>query len=202
MLEICALAAAGMVMSGDLEAAAGSPSLFLDSAEAARLREDIRTLPWKRDLYAGEELVSPLWRRIATPGRDARRWLEREIVIPARGGHFHHFFCECGSVLTWPEDLQPSPDGYACTGCGKVHRGERYDAAVRRELHMALSRAALNLGIAWQVERDLRFAKKSGGDPPGILPRLSGTAYGHSRGRDDLSVAVREYVGHPPGGRL
>jgi hypothetical protein len=161
MLEICALAAAGMVMSGDLEAAAGRPSLFLDSAEAARLREDIRTLPWKRDLYAGEELVSPLWRRIATPGRDARRWLEREIVIPARGGHFHHFFCECGSVLTWPEDLQPSPDGYACTGCGKVHRGERYDAAVRRELHMALSRAALNLGIAWQVERDLRFAKKA-----------------------------------------
>lgn len=162
MLDFWAFLVAGVAMTGDPQMAAGGrPSVFLDSAEAARLRKEIRTLPWKRDLYEGAEATSPVWRRVAKPGPDARRWLEKDIVIPARGGHFHHFFCECGNVLTWPKDLQPSPEGYACTACSRVYKGERYDAAVRREMHMALVQGALNLGLAWQVEQDERFARKA-----------------------------------------
>ncbi len=161
MVDILVLLAAGAAMTAGPQAPDGRPSVFLDRAEVLQLRQDIRSLPWKRELYEGAEAASPIWGRLRRPGPDARRWLDKDIVIPARGGHFHHFFCECGSILTWPEDLQPSPQGYACTACGKVYTGERYDAAVRREMHMALAVGALHCGLVWQVEQDERFARKA-----------------------------------------
>ncbi len=64
--------------------------------------------------------------------------------------------------LRWPDGLSPQPEaGYSCTSCGKVYKGEKYDAAVRREMHMCLAYAVLHLGIAYQVEGDRRYAAKA-----------------------------------------
>ncbi len=42
-----------------------------------------------------------------------------------------------------------------------MYKGEKYDAAVRREMHMCLAYAVLHLGIAYQVEGDRRYAAKA-----------------------------------------
>ena len=138
------------------------PSLFLDAKELARLQSEIRRLDWKRAAYEGEDADSD--HAFAGTGvrSGADLWMKRKIEIPARSGHYHHFFCECGSRLTFPTDGREHPEGYPCSACGKVYAGEKYDGAVRWQIHNQLAVAALNMGIVSAVEGKREYARKAG----------------------------------------
>lgn len=136
------------------------PSVFLGPEEISRLRLLLKAPGWRSALYRSEDSVPRAW-----PGGDgvlanARYWLAREVEVPERGGHYHHFFCEDGSRLEWPEDRKPHPEGYPCPSCGKVYSGERYDGAVRWGQHNELAVAALDLGLAYHFEEAPEFAAK------------------------------------------
>lgn len=150
-------AAAG---SGVVGMSIGRPSVFLNPEEVARLRTEIATVDWKRDIYAKDE--GP--QRMMGGGGikpNADRWLNREIEIPARSGHYHNFYCVDGNELECPKDLRAHPEGYRCPVCGKVYTGEKYDAAVRWRLHNELAVAAFDLGLVYAVDGDKRYAAKA-----------------------------------------
>ncbi len=150
--------------AGSCQAAAtdAAPSLFLDAKELARLKSEIRRLDWKRAIYEGDEESGA--RAFAGTGvrSGADMWMKRKVEIPARSGHYHNFFCECGSRLTFPPDGREHPEGYPCSACGKVYAGEKYDGAVRWQIHNQLAVAALNMGIVSVVEGKREYARKAG----------------------------------------
>ncbi len=161
-LRLVALIMLVCCVAGQSRGESGRPCVIGSAEDFRLLREDLRSCQWKREIYHGKHDLSPRFRTTREIKPDADRWLDRDIEIPARGGHYHHFFCECGNVLAWPDGLRPQPQtGYPCTACGKVYKGEKYDAAVRREMHMCLAYAVLHLGIAYQVEGDQRYAAKA-----------------------------------------
>lgn len=136
------------------------PSVLLNAEEIARLRDELETVAWKKALYEQEVVGSVLNLGVGVKS-DADRWLEREIEIPARSGHFHNFFCDDGNQLTLPKDGKPTPEGYACPVCRKVYKGERYDGGVRWRMHNELSRGAFNLALGYSIEGDERYAAKA-----------------------------------------
>lgn len=158
---VAALVIAGG-QGGSVAAVEERPRVFLDAAEVQELRRDIAGNPWKHRIYDGPMLNGPVGKTASAIKPQADDLLDRDITIPARGGHYHHFFCECGTQLEYPEDMEPKPEtGYTCPACGKNHKGEKLDAAVRREQHMALAHGVLFLGLAYQVEQDEKYAAKA-----------------------------------------
>lgn len=149
-----------LMLASNAGASDSRPRVLLNSEEIVRLREEIKTLPWKKAIYERGVGSDFLFRDIGAKA-NADQWADREIEIPARSGHSHHFFCEDGNRLKYPADDKPSPEGYACPVCGKVYKGERFDGAVRWRVHNFLSRAALDLGLAYSVEGDSRYARKA-----------------------------------------
>lgn len=136
------------------------PSVFLSGQELSRLRKEVKTIPWKRDLYEKD-----FGRQIFLGGSGIKStadyWLNREIEIPERSGHFHNFFCEDGNMLELPADLKPKAEGYKCPVCGRVYKGEKYDGAVRWRAHNQIAVAAFNLGLTYALEGDIRYARKA-----------------------------------------
>ena len=155
-------------------AAMGSdrPSVLLNAEEIARLKEEIKTLPWKRAIYEGKPVTSggdtyKAWqdRHTLMGGggmkANADQWLAQPIEIPARSGHFHNFFCEDGTQLLLPKNGKPDPNGYKCPSCGKVYKGEKYDACVRWQIHNELATAAFDLSLTYALEDDRKYADKA-----------------------------------------
>lgn len=136
------------------------PRVLLNSEELTRLREEVRRDGWKKDLYNGTPSSHALGLGQGIRA-DADSWLDREIVIPERSGHFHNFFCDDGNQLEVPEDMKQHPEGYACPACGRVYQGEKYDAAVRWWIHNTLSRAAFDLALTYAIEGDTQYASKA-----------------------------------------
>jgi len=139
---------------------ADRPSLFLNRDELDRLRRELKTVPWKREFYE-KDVGRTAFIGGAGIRPNADRWLGEAIEIPARGGHFHDFYCEDGNILELPPDSKPRPEGYRCTVCGRVYKGEKYDAAVRWRLHNELAVAAFDLALVYALENDIRYADKS-----------------------------------------
>ncbi len=103
-------------VAGQGRGESGRPCVIGSAEDFRVLREDLEICHWKREIYLGKHELSPQYRTTPEIKPDADRWLNREIEIPARGGHYHHFFCECGNVLAWPDGLSPQPEaGYSCT---------------------------------------------------------------------------------------
>ena len=153
----------GLVALGtgkNAEVRADRPSLWLNADELARLSKEIKTVPWKRALYEAAERDKTF---MGGGGYkpNAERWLKREIEIPARSGHYHNFFCDDGNELTCPQDLKPHPEGYSCPVCGRVYKGEKYDACVRWKLHNQLAVAAFDMAFVYAIEGDERYAAKA-----------------------------------------
>jgi hypothetical protein len=93
---------------------------------------------------------------------NARRWMEREVRIPARSGHVHRFCCTDGTTLAAPFATQEFlSDQYRCPACGKVYTGEPYDGGRRWYEHNWLARAARDLALAGVLEDDERFLRKA-----------------------------------------
>jgi len=160
--------------------ASDRPSVFLNQEELARLRTELKTVEWKREIYE-KDLGTP---RFIGSGikPNADRWLKQDIVIPARSGHYHNFFCDDGTELRVPDDCKPHPEGYTCPACGKVYKGEKYDAAVRWLIHNRLAVAAFDLGLTYAIENDKRYAQKAAEILRKYADAYPGPHTGHTQG--------------------
>jgi len=136
------------------------PFVLINERELSVLRRGLTKDGWKRALYlqparqfhgthVGEGLLSV-----------ANRWVESPIVIPARGGHYHHFFCHCGARLTIPPNFTVGGN-YTCSACGMTFAGENYDGAVRYLHHNHLSGAALACALVYAIEKDRVYSDKA-----------------------------------------
>ena len=136
------------------------PFVVINGRELSVLRRGLTKDGWKRALYlkpaeqeravyAGSGLLSV-----------ANQWLEADIRIPERGGHIHRFYCDCGTMLSAPDDMEVG-GSYACPACGRGFSGEDYDGALRYLLHNRLAGAALSLALVYGIERDPAYADKA-----------------------------------------
>ena len=149
-----------MLLSGRAAWSVERPSVFLSPEEIVQLRTELETVQWKRDMFEREG-VDRTFLSGAGIKPNADYWLAQKIVIPARSGHGHNFFCDDGNWLVFPKDLKPDPNGYPCSVCGKVCKGERYDGAVRWKLHNKLAVGAFDLGLVYALYGDKRYAEKA-----------------------------------------
>ena len=127
------------------------PFVLVSEDELATLRSDLAKPGWKADLYRADRGASATGSGRAIRA-NADLWLKRPIEIPARGGHFHHFFCADGDQLEVPKDQRFVPGPYRCPKCGKQYSGEKYEGALRRTAHIWLSQAALDLALVAALE--------------------------------------------------
>jgi hypothetical protein len=136
------------------------PFVLLNQAELTALRGDLSEPGWKADLYRADRGFT-----VTGSGRGVRSnadlWLKRPIEIPARGGHFHQFFCVDGDRLELPKDQRFVPGPYRCPKCGKQYSGEKYEGALRRVMHGWLSQAALDLAMVAVLEHKPEYAAKA-----------------------------------------
>ena len=157
----CAMSSVGIPQGKALEnlvASTPRPFVLLNRQELDNLCRSVRTDDFKRKIYLA-------------PGKGendpdagiltiANRWVNADITIPKRGGHAHFFFCDCGTELILPDDLEPRPE-YVCPNCGRTYSGERYDAAVRLYRHHMLSNISLYLSLAYCIENNCKYADKA-----------------------------------------
>ncbi|HVM49005.1 MAG TPA: heparinase II/III family protein [Candidatus Acidoferrum sp.] len=135
------------------------PFVLVSEQELSALRAELAGPGWKADLYR-----SPRGFAVLNSGRGVRAnadlWLHRTIQIPARGGHYHQFFCEDGNQLALPEGQVFVPGPYKCPKCGRLYAGEKYEAALRRLVHGWLAQAALDLALVSAIEHRPDYAAK------------------------------------------
>lgn len=163
LLALGMSAGASIPQGKDLErivASASRPFVLLNEQELAALRQAMKTDGPKREAYLRPMGVGESEYAGAGVLAIANRWLTADIHIPAHGGHAHHFFCDCGTQLTLPSDMEPAAE-YSCPACGKKYSGERFDAAVLCFHHHQLANAALHLAVAYGIERDRKYSDKA-----------------------------------------
>lgn len=136
------------------------PYVLIDARELADLREALGKPGWKADLYHMPRKIRTVSAGFGTRW-NADLWLKREIEIPARGGHYHHFFCDDGDRLEMPTDQRFVPGPYRCPKCGRSYEGPRYEDALRREAHMWLAQAACDLALVAAIETKPEYAAKA-----------------------------------------
>jgi hypothetical protein len=136
------------------------PFVLASEQELAALRAELARPGWKAKLYRAAPGVefSGSARGVRS---NADRWLDRDIVIPPRGGHYHHFFCEDGTRLELPREPFFVPGPYRCPSCGRQYEGERFEAALRRTAHAWLAQAARDLALVHALERKPEYAAKA-----------------------------------------
>ena len=91
-LLLCAAHLAGFVTQAlGVTSFPRRPFVLINQKELASLRADLAKPGWKADLYRSDRGLA-----VMSTGRGVRAnadfWLKRPIKIPARGGHYHHFF--------------------------------------------------------------------------------------------------------------
>lgn len=136
------------------------PFVLANEQELAAVREELARPGWKAKLYHASPGVEFSGSALGIRS-NADRWLKRDIVIPARGGHYHHFFCEDGTRLELPREPVFVPGPYRCPSCGRQYEGERFEAALRRTAHAWLAQAARDLALVHALERKPEYARKA-----------------------------------------
>ncbi|MCE5197924.1 heparinase II/III family protein [bacterium] len=136
------------------------PFVLVNERELSVLRRGLTKDGWKRALYLQPANMKHGLYVSAGILSVANQWLEREIVIPERGGDAGMFVCECGAPLCPPDDLQISAS-YTCSVCSRTVSGEVYDGAVRHMQHMRLAGAALTLALTYGIEKERAYADKA-----------------------------------------
>ena len=136
------------------------PFVLVNETELAVLRGELASPGWKLNLYRSDRGLSPMGSPRGVRS-NADLWLNRKIEIPGRGGHFHHFFCVDGDRLELPADQRFEPGPYKCPKCGKLYRGEQFESALRRMVHVWLAQAALDLALVSAIEHKPEYAAKA-----------------------------------------
>ncbi len=121
------------------------PVLLVKREDLPRIRERIETHDWARQAWDG--LLG-----------HADNWVDREIEMPDRGGQWYHWYtCEkCGARLQ-----TVSPTEHECPSCGATYSGWPYDDVVIMRRHNGLSKATRDLGLAYAITEDDRYAAKA-----------------------------------------
>jgi hypothetical protein len=137
------------------------PFVLVNSQELATLREQLSRPGWKTELYRAAADGGSIMNSGRGIHANAELWLKRNIEIPAKGGHFHQFFCADGEQLELPTDQRFVPEPYRCPKCGRAYTGEKYQGALRRVVHGWLSQAALDLALVAALEQRPVYAAKA-----------------------------------------
>lgn len=125
------------------------PSVIMRPERLAGIKADIDKGGWRAKLF--EQRYK----------KNADLWAGRDIVIPARSGHYHHFFCTDGTLLEVPEDKEFKTTEYVCPACGKTYSGERFDGGRRFLEHRWLYSGCRDLALAYSITGDMRYARKA-----------------------------------------
>ena len=119
----------------------------------------------KPDLLQGLRAESK--RESLVPAKqNAELWLKREIVVPARSGHFHNFTCVDGTRLMVPAGQKfdkptSGPMVFTCPACGKTYTGEKFEAAMRQQEHVWLIQACRDLALVGCIEQRAELLAKA-----------------------------------------
>ena len=121
------------------------PRLFFTPAMIERMRQKTRDYPWARRAYQNLKARADAWvRRTDTPPEKG-------------GGWYHNYTCpDCGGRLRFRKD---HPHEHLCPRCGKVWRGEKYDAVWRSAMHSAFIAGARDMGLMWRLTGRRQYAE-------------------------------------------
>jgi len=136
------------------------PFVLINSSELSTLRQHLAHGGWKAQLYRAPRKFHFMYTGTGIR-TNADFWLNREVVIPERSGHYHSFFCTDGTRLTIPAGQKFVFGPYACPACGKQYSGSQYEGALRRIVHAQIGQAALDLALVGAIETSVGHATKA-----------------------------------------
>ena len=111
----------------------------------AAIKEKVARHPWAKAAY--DALIAA-----------AEDWAKKKVELPDRGGQSSSlYWCPKCAVKLRTVDATT----HECPGCGKVYSGEPYDSVVVGMRHMALAQGAEDLGLAYQLTGETRYAGKA-----------------------------------------
>lgn len=122
-----------------------TPSLMLTAQQVKDLKRRIKEVP----------RVAKWWENFK---KSMDKWVAAKITYPPRGAQWWHWYSckDCGSHLkTKTKTL------HVCPTCKKEYTGYPYDDVVLSRDHDALARAIRDLGIAYLVTDDIKYATKA-----------------------------------------
>jgi hypothetical protein len=127
------------------------PSILLTKDRLTDLKKEIASQKWKKEIYEGIVKFN------------ADLWVDREINLPERTGHFHRFFCTDGVKLEIPDEKTQkfTSREYKRPACGKIYTGEPYEGGRRWLENRWRYFACRDLALAYVVNGDKRYAKKA-----------------------------------------
>ncbi|HID07210.1 MAG TPA: heparinase, partial [Armatimonadetes bacterium] len=132
------------------------PRLLLNREGVAQLKARIERYEWAK----------VRWEAIK---RSAERWLAQQIELPPRGGNWWHWYAcpKHGAGLRRGKQIGKWQWEHICPVGKELLRGDPerpqrdYDGCVIMGIHHGLARAVRELGLAYQVTGDERYAKKA-----------------------------------------
>lgn len=90
--------------------------------------------------------------------KDADNALAKALSLPSRGGQWYHYYAckKDGGRLR-----AQSPTEHKCDICGTIYSGYPYDDVYLSTIHDAYSRDVKNLGLAYRLSGDKKYADKA-----------------------------------------
>jgi hypothetical protein len=121
------------------------PYLFIERSDVPTIWQKAKVCDWAR-----KSLI-----RIR---KSADEWLHKNVEFPTTTGrHPWVYVCpDCNEALQTLSETQ-----HQCPKCKKIYTGLPYDAVLLRSKHMALARAASNLGLAAVLFDRPEYAEKA-----------------------------------------
>lgn len=161
LAALCAVCAAAKPLERtsqimDIPALPAHPRLLLTSQSIAEMKLRIRDCDWAR----------AHWNSIKEKSDEA---LDKAIVLPPRGSNWFHWYAcpEHGCGLVTGKKIGEWQWEHKCPVGGEILAGDPtqpnkdYDGCVLANIHGGWARSILNLGLAYQVTGDVRYAHKS-----------------------------------------
>lgn len=160
-------------------AAVCAASVFAKPTERTVPKMDIPTLPAHPRLLLTSQGISEMKQRIQNCDWARAQWdsikqkadetLAKEIVLPPRGANWGHWYAcpeHCCALQTGKQigDWQWE---HKCPVGGEILLGDPaipskdYDGCALSGIHGGWAKATMNLGLAYQMTGDIRYAKKS-----------------------------------------
>ncbi|MFD2569000.1 heparinase II/III family protein [Spirosoma soli] len=132
------------------------PYLVLTKAQFDTLRQEIQSTPWKQQS----------WKQLQAT---AEKYLQQPVEIPPRGGNWDHYYISptTANNLKKGRQIGDWQWEHVDVKTGEVFRGDTsviakdYDGVVIGFIHDALAIGVLQLGLAYQVSHEKKYADKA-----------------------------------------
>ena len=130
--------------------------LLLNKQSFENIRANIKNYPWAQNIY--KQVIA-----------DADEWAEKKVQIPPRGGNWYHYYVSPtdGSLLKPGKEIAPWQWEHISTASGEIFKGDSlnirrdFDGCVIYSYHGQLAHALYNLGFAFQLTGDQKYASKA-----------------------------------------